>query len=519
LSWVRHLAAVLQRSSFVILALLLGAAALGRLPAAQANSLCVNQGGTGCYGTIAEAVTAAASGDTIHIAAGAPYLERLSLTKSVSLTGDGPAATIIDGNALGQVIRITSPITVSLSNLTIRNGRSSAADITDGAGAGIHNQYGRLTLNNVVVTDNHTGSGNSVEGGLGGGLAIINGQTTLNDSLVTDNTTGTPIGSPVGGAGGAGAGFYSDSSELILNRTTVSHNFAGAGGSSSGGNGPGGSGGGIAIIGGTLVLNNSSVTDNASGSGASGGGLGGNGGDGGGIYSNGATVSVDHSLISFNGAGLGGGAGDLRGYSGSGAGLFADAGGPTQLTITTSTISDNQTGLGLAVGMGGDGGGVWVGFGVTARLVNVTLAYNSADSGQTGGGLANHGGSLSLKNSLLANNGTNDDPPILEDCSGGLTSLDYNVLMAPHCSISQATNDHFFVSGPVVNVLADNGGPTQTNALPPGSPAIDKADNHTCSPTDQRGFARPAFGGAALRCDVGAFELYRFGSSLPLVAR
>jgi hypothetical protein len=162
---------------------------------------------------------------------------------------------------------------------------------------------------------------------------------------------------------------------------------------------------------------------------------------------------------------------------------------------------------------------VWVGNGISALLVNVTLAYNSADSGQTGGGLANHGGSLRLKNSLLANNGTNDEPPILDDCSGGLTSLDYNVLMAPNCSISQATNDQFFVSGPVVNVLADNGGPTQTNALPPGSPAIDAADNHACPATDQRGLARPAFGGLALRCDVGAFELYRFGVHLPVMVR
>jgi len=509
----------LFRGTACALMLLIGLAGVPA-PAASANTLCVNQGGTGgCYGTIVEAVAAAASGDTIHIAGGPPYLERLSLTKSVSLTGDGPAATIIDGNALGQVIRITSPITVRLSNLTVRNGLSSAADITDGAGAGIHNENGNLTLNNVVVSGNHTGAGNGAEGGLGGGLAIILGQATLNDSQVTDNSTGSPIGNPMGGAGGAGAGIFSSSSDLVLNRTTVSHNFAGAGGSGSDANGPGGSGGGIAIVQGALVLNNSSVTENASGNGASSAGLGGDGGRGGGIYSDETTVIVDHSLISFNGTGLGGGSGDLRGFSGSGAGLFVESGIPRQVTITTSTISDNQTGLGLAVAMGGDGGGLWVGNGVSALLVNVTLAYNSADSGQTGGGLANHGGSISLKNTLLANNGTNDEPPILEDCSGGLTSLDYNVLMAPNCSISQRTNDLFFVSGPVVNVLADNGGPTQTNALPPGSPAIDAADNHACPATDQRGLARPAFGGLALRCDVGAFELYRFGLHLPAVVR
>jgi hypothetical protein len=49
--------------------------------------------------------------------------------------------------------------------------------------------------------------------------------------------------------------------------------------------------------------------------------------------------------------------------------------------------------------------------------------------------------------------------------------------------------------------LQDNGGPTETHALRPGSPAID-AGSLDCPPTDQRGEARPV--GA---CDIGAFEL------------
>nr|BBJ47930.1 hypothetical protein SAVMC3_05590 [Streptomyces avermitilis] len=48
--------------------------------------------------------------------------------------------------------------------------------------------------------------------------------------------------------------------------------------------------------------------------------------------------------------------------------------------------------------------------------------------------------------------------------------------------------------------LADNGGPTDTTALLPGSPALDAADG--CPATDQRGVARPQ--GTA--CDIGAYE-------------
>jgi hypothetical protein len=58
--------------------------------------------------------------------------------------------------------------------------------------------------------------------------------------------------------------------------------------------------------------------------------------------------------------------------------------------------------------------------------------------------------------------------------------------------------------------LQNNGGPTQTYALLPGSNAIDSTfDNLGCVDdtgakltTDQRGFPRPV----GTRCDVGAFE-------------
>ena len=48
--------------------------------------------------------------------------------------------------------------------------------------------------------------------------------------------------------------------------------------------------------------------------------------------------------------------------------------------------------------------------------------------------------------------------------------------------------------------LADNGGPTQTNALAANSIAINTGDTNTCLDTDQRGEQRDT------QCDVGAFE-------------
>jgi hypothetical protein len=69
---------------------------------------------------------------------------------------------------------------------------------------------------------------------------------------------------------------------------------------------------------------------------------------------------------------------------------------------------------------------------------------------------------------------------------------------------------------PLLAPLADNGGPTQTHALLPGSPAIDAGDPTSTTP-DQRGVSRPQGAGV----DVGAFELGpspAFGSMGPGLA-
>ncbi|MEZ6072922.1 MAG: choice-of-anchor Q domain-containing protein [Pirellulales bacterium] len=70
---------------------------------------------------------------------------------------------------------------------------------------------------------------------------------------------------------------------------------------------------------------------------------------------------------------------------------------------------------------------------------------------------------------------------------------------------------------PLLGPLADNGGPTMTHALLPGSPAIDAGDPAFVGPpyADQRGYYRVVDGDGDMtaRIDMGAFE---YASVAPL---
>jgi hypothetical protein len=87
------------------------------------------------------------------------------------------------------------------------------------------------------------------------------------------------------------------------------------------------------------------------------------------------------------------------------------------------------------------------------------------------------------------------------DCSG-ITSSGYNLIEDP-CSMTGDTTGNISGVDPMLDVLADNDGPTFTHALLPGSQAID-AGTPACPPPslDQRGIDRPQ----GLGCDIGSFE-------------
>jgi hypothetical protein len=162
------------------------------------------------------------------------------------------------------------------------------------------------------------------------------------------------------------------------------------------------------------------------------------------------------------------------------------------VTLINTTVSGN-TAFGCSHACG-SGGGIFVyDNDTTLALINSTISGNTAP---IGGAIAGVG--VTAENTLIDG-----------DCAGSFASNGGN-LESPGdtCGLTDAT-DQVNVTAQALRLgpLADNGGPTETHALLPGSPAIDAIPVADCidgagDPVlfDQRGVPRPQ--GPA--CDIGA---------------
>lgn len=189
------------------------------------------------------------------------------------------------------------------------------------------------------------------------------------------------------------------------------------------------------------------------------------------------TMEVADSTISGNTAGARGGG-------------FITGEDPN--TITNTTISGNSAGI--------EGGGIYNGSHLT--IVNSTITGNTAGNG---GGLSNEAaGVVDLSNTIIAGNFA----PVGPDCNGETeshnpNSLGYNLIGdGSDCFFSPSVGDLVDVDA-LLGPLVDNGGPTETHAPLPDSPAIDQVVANCDLTTDQRGVSRPQ----GIACDAGSVEL------------
>ena len=377
----------------------------------------------------------------------------------------------------------------------------TGADVSGGA---VHNR-GMLWVNLCTFTQNSASAGRGGTGSsLGSAGGTASGGAVFNEGTLTADSTSFSINSATGGAGGRSAAGGRASGGAVFNAGTFTADWT----SFSSNNAAGGAGGG----GGSPPMD--------SGEAGYPGGLG--GAAQGAAVGNAGTSSISRSTFASNSAAGGsGGSGGLGGIimdTGAPGGDAGDGGeamgvacnhggtGSPSLSLVNCTFAGNfgrggvgglggdasrDRHIGQDGGDGGDGGDAYGGIYGTRSLTNCTVAWNQAI-----GGLGGAGGSPSIGERGAGTAGSPGGNGIafgVTDCSGsGLI----NTLIA---SNSPAGNDTF--TDPKLGPLANNGGPTLTMALLPGSPAIDAATSGAPA-TDQRGVPRPV----GSFSDFGAYE-------------
>jgi hypothetical protein len=400
------------------------------------------------------------------------------------------------GSGLGGGLYISSNAGMPTVTASTLSGNSATGDYGDGDGGGIYNYQGTLTLSNstlsgnsawdgggilsvgTLTVSNSTLSGNSAWDGGGIFNAV---RLTVSDSTLSGNSADYTGGGGIDNNGGtvtvsnsilfdnSATGDYGDGGGIVSGGMLTVSNSTLSGNSAR-------SGGGIDSVG-TLTVSNSTLSGNSARN------------NGGGILS-GGTVTVSSSTLSANSAANGGG------ISNSGT-----------LTVSNSTLSGNSA---------GNGGAIYnsVNFRFTLTVSDSTLSGNSAS--RSGGGLYNSTMSASspvLHNTLIAGNFGGATGTTRDDVSGPLDpSGDYNLIGdgTGMSGLSDGVNGNQVGSAsapidPLLGPLQDNGGPTFTMSLLPGSPAIDAGNNAYATDWDQRGPGYPRIVNGII--DIGAFEV------------
>ena len=377
-----------------------------------------------------------------------------------NLVINGPGADML------TVQRNTVGGTPDFRIFTINSGATVAMTgltIANGNLTGMNNGGGLRNDGNLTLT-NCSFFGNNVEQ-VGGAIFDNGASLTLNGC----NIGGTSPGQPNVGAAG-GSGIYNNTGALSI----------------TGGSIVGNSNIGVFVAGGTATMDGVAITNNGSSS------------TGGGVTALNVTANIINCLIANNTA--------LNGV-----GVYNQGG---SMTLTNTTISGN-------VGSGA-GGGVRNQSG-TLTMTNVTITNNRSNTGAGGGISAS--GTVNLRNTVVAGNFQNASPSTAPgDISGNVSFAgSFNNLIGTGGSgglFNGNNGNQVRVFNPGLGPLADNGGPTETHALLPGSPALDGGSNTfvTNPPftgsapfTDQRatGFKRildAADSDTIQTVDIGAYE-------------
>jgi CSLREA domain-containing protein len=227
------------------------------------------------------------------------------ITDSVTINGPGADQLAIDGADTFRVLEAQNGTTTSISGLTIQHGKAPVTGGNTFANAAGILSGGDMTLDGVVVSNNHaavTGAAAADVEAVGGGIESGGGTFTLVHSTVKDNDA-TAVTSGTGAASSIGGGIEVDSGTTVhIDHSTINGNDATAtinSGSGSSSTMP--KGGGISQFGGTLTIDESTISGNAaSGSGGTGTIIA-DFAQGGGVYQdNASSMTISGSTVSGN---------------------------------------------------------------------------------------------------------------------------------------------------------------------------------------------------------------------------
>lgn len=380
----------------------------------------------------------------------------LSIQRPTELAGVTSANTVITQSAQAPIIDDqTSKLTIR--NITLQGASSLLQD-----GIDLNAANTNLTLDHARVTSN-------------GGFGIWAGQGGATISIASSQVDANGTGDPQGMAG-----IYAFCANVSVTASTVSSNRGSGIVADSD----------IAVCSSSkdLSVRDSTIAGNVST------------GWGGGILHNpsgGAqtmrTLHVDNSTFANNSAQLGGGLAD-----------FGHA------WLTNNTITSNHA-------TAGEGGGIYRDSSGEFTIQYCTVSHNSATV--DAGGVYTASGSFYPFSNIFAKNTAPTDPDFHGFASTGPTY--YNLIQNPGSSTGWCPPTNWdpncggpghaiFGLDPLLGSLANNGGPTQTRALPATSPAVDVNPNGVLvtTNTDQRGAARlhDGNGDGTAKNDLGAYE-------------
>jgi hypothetical protein len=384
-----------------------------------------------------------------------------------NLNDAGPGSlrqAILDSNAAAGADRVLFQSGLT-GTITLTTGQLVPSDSVQILGPGpgsltiSGNGASRILYSYPLSTTAVTVSGLTLTNGAettGGAIRFHKVDLTLSNSVVSGNRAS--------GGNGAG-GVYTSHGSLTVQDSTISGNVAADG-----------RGGGIRTYRSPTNIQRSTISGNQAAESSS---------DGGGVYTYRDSLTIQDSTIFGNTAGgTGGGINTFR----------------TAIVIQRSTISGNSLSEPTSAG-----GGIYA-YGGSMTLESDTVSGNSAKT-RGGGASVFNVTPASLANTIVAGNTATTGPELIANAGHAFDASFSLVQNTADAVINGGSN--LFAQDPKLAPLADNGGPTRTQALLAGSPALDAGSatgvdqRGTPRPFDLKGVPHPAGSNSS---DIGAYE-------------